>query len=109
MGRKIYSPEQIVRKMREVEVLISQGNSVVRGLLCSDLRCSLHLLTRRLPTKKFRSGMMNLNFSVKISKKMGANDPGCLHLSLANLLQFLYSIFLTQLDWLCPVLISSTQ
>jgi len=31
MGRKIYSQEQIVRKMREAEVLISQGNSVVRG------------------------------------------------------------------------------
>ena len=31
MGRKIYSPEQIVRKLREAEVLISQRNSVVRG------------------------------------------------------------------------------
>jgi len=31
MGRKIYLPEQIVRKLREAEVLISQGNSVVRG------------------------------------------------------------------------------
>jgi len=30
MGRKIYSPEQIVRKLREAEVLICQGNSLVR-------------------------------------------------------------------------------
>jgi len=28
MGRKIYSPEQIVRKLREAEVLISQGNTI---------------------------------------------------------------------------------
>lgn len=27
------------RKQREAEVLINQGNSVVRGKLCSDLRC----------------------------------------------------------------------
>ena len=31
MGRKIYSPEQIVRELREAEALISQGNIVVRG------------------------------------------------------------------------------
>ncbi len=29
MGRKIYSPEQIVRQLREAGVLISQGNSLV--------------------------------------------------------------------------------
>ena len=28
MGRKVYSPEQIVRKLREAEVLISQGNTI---------------------------------------------------------------------------------
>ena len=28
MGRKINSPEQIVRKLREAEVLISQGNTI---------------------------------------------------------------------------------
>ena len=28
MGRKIFSPEQIVRKLREAEVLISQGNTI---------------------------------------------------------------------------------
>ena len=28
MGRKIYSPEQIIRKLREAEVLISQGNTI---------------------------------------------------------------------------------
>ena len=28
MGRKIYSPEQIVRKLREAEVLLSQGNTI---------------------------------------------------------------------------------
>ena len=28
MGRKIYSSEQIVRKMREAEVLISQENTI---------------------------------------------------------------------------------
>ncbi len=28
MGRKISSPEQIVRKLREAEVLISKGNTV---------------------------------------------------------------------------------
>ena len=28
MGRKISSPEQIVRKLREAEVLISQGNTI---------------------------------------------------------------------------------
>ena len=28
MGRKIYSPEQIVRKLRQAEVLISQGNTI---------------------------------------------------------------------------------
>lgn len=28
MGRKINSPEQIVRKLREEEVLISQGNTI---------------------------------------------------------------------------------
>ena len=28
MGRKRYSPEKIVRKLREAEVLISQGNTV---------------------------------------------------------------------------------
>jgi len=35
MGRKIYSPEKIVRKLREAEVLISQGNTIaqVRRLL----------------------------------------------------------------------------
>jgi len=28
MGKKINSPEQIVRKLREAEVLISQGNAI---------------------------------------------------------------------------------
>ena len=28
MGRKISTPEQIVRKLREAEVLISQGNTI---------------------------------------------------------------------------------
>jgi putative transposase len=28
MGRKIYSPEQIIRKLREAEVLVSQGNTI---------------------------------------------------------------------------------
>jgi len=28
MGRRVYSPEQIVRKLREAEVLISQGNTI---------------------------------------------------------------------------------
>jgi len=28
MGKKIYSPEQIIRKLREAEVLISQGNTI---------------------------------------------------------------------------------
>ena len=28
MGRKITSPEQIVRKLRQAEVLISQGNTI---------------------------------------------------------------------------------
>ena len=30
MGRKIYSPEKIVRKLREAEVLISQGNTIAQ-------------------------------------------------------------------------------
>jgi putative transposase len=28
MGRKVNSPEQIIRKLREAEVLISQGNTI---------------------------------------------------------------------------------
>ena len=28
MGRKVYSPEQIVKKLHEAEVLISQGNTI---------------------------------------------------------------------------------
>jgi transposase-like protein len=28
MGKKINSPEQIVRKLREAEILISQGNTI---------------------------------------------------------------------------------
>ena len=28
MVRRVYSPEQIVRKLREAEVLISQGNTI---------------------------------------------------------------------------------
>jgi len=28
MSRRVYSPEQIVRKLREAEVLISQGNTI---------------------------------------------------------------------------------
>ena len=28
MGKKVNSPEQIVRKLREAEVLISQGNTI---------------------------------------------------------------------------------
>ena len=31
MGRRIHSPEQIVRKLREVEVLSSQGNTIGRA------------------------------------------------------------------------------
>ena len=31
MGKKINSPEQIVRKLREAEVLISQGNTIVQA------------------------------------------------------------------------------
>jgi len=31
MGRKIYSPEKIVRKLREAEVLISQGNTIAQA------------------------------------------------------------------------------
>ena len=31
MGRKIYSPERIVRKLREAEVLISQGNTIAQA------------------------------------------------------------------------------
>jgi hypothetical protein len=50
MGRRIHSPEQIVRKLREVEVLSSQGNNVVRRELWTDLGCSVHPLTVGLPT-----------------------------------------------------------
>ena len=31
MGRKIYSPEKIVRKLREAEVLISQGKTIAQA------------------------------------------------------------------------------
>lgn len=31
MGRKRYTPEQIIRKLREVEVLISQGMKIPRA------------------------------------------------------------------------------
>ena len=31
MGRKIYTPEKIVRKLREAEVLISQGNTIAQA------------------------------------------------------------------------------
>lgn len=31
MGRKIYSPEQIIRKLREAEVLVSQGNTIAQA------------------------------------------------------------------------------
>ena len=31
MGRKIYSPEKIVRKLREAEVHISQGNTIAQA------------------------------------------------------------------------------
>jgi transposase-like protein len=31
MGRKIYSPEKIIRKLREAEVLISQGNTIAQA------------------------------------------------------------------------------
>ena len=31
MGRKVNSPEQIVRKLREAEVLISQGNTIAQA------------------------------------------------------------------------------
>ena len=31
MGRKIYSPEKIVRKLREAEFLISQGNTIAQA------------------------------------------------------------------------------
>jgi transposase-like protein len=31
LGRKIYSPEKIVRKLREAEVLISQGNTIAQA------------------------------------------------------------------------------
>jgi len=31
MGRKTYSPEKIVRKLREAEVLISQGNTIAQA------------------------------------------------------------------------------
>ena len=38
MGRKIYSPEQIIRKLREAEVLINQGNNLVSKELYTDLK-----------------------------------------------------------------------
>ena len=31
MGRKIYPPEKIVRKLREAEVLVSQGNTIAQA------------------------------------------------------------------------------
>jgi len=31
MGRKTYSPEKMVRKLREAEVLISQGKTIVQA------------------------------------------------------------------------------
>jgi len=31
MGRKTYSPEKIVRKLREAEVFISQGNTIAQA------------------------------------------------------------------------------
>jgi putative transposase len=31
MGRKTYPPEKIVRKLREAEVLISQGNTIAQA------------------------------------------------------------------------------
>jgi transposase-like protein len=31
MGRKTYPPEKIVRKLREAEVLINQGNTIVQA------------------------------------------------------------------------------
>ena len=33
MGKKINSPEQIVRNLREAEVLISQGNTIGQASL----------------------------------------------------------------------------
>jgi len=31
MGRKTYSPEKIVRKLREAEIFISQGNTIAQA------------------------------------------------------------------------------
>ena len=32
MPRKVYTPEQIINKLREAEVLLSQGNAI--GIIC---------------------------------------------------------------------------
>jgi hypothetical protein len=38
MPRKVYTPEQIINKLREAEVLLSQGNTI--GIVCKKIRIS---------------------------------------------------------------------
>jgi len=38
MPRKIYSPEQIINKLREAEILLSQGNTI--GAVCKKIGVS---------------------------------------------------------------------
>lgn len=38
MPRKIYTPEQIINKLREAEVLLSQGNAI--GIVCKKIGIS---------------------------------------------------------------------
>ena len=38
MPRKVYTPEQIINKLREAEVLLSQGNAI--GIVCKKIGIS---------------------------------------------------------------------
>ena len=48
MSRKHHKPEEIVAKLRRVDVLVSQGQSTRAGYLCKSLRNCPAIAVKRL-------------------------------------------------------------
>jgi putative transposase len=67
MGRKRYSPEQIVTLLREAEVLLSKGSTV--GAVCRELGISEHTYYRW----RRDYGGLNVNQARRLKELEGEN------------------------------------
>ena len=67
MGRRRYTPEQIVRLLREAEVLLSKGSTV--GVACREIGISEHTYYRW----RREYGGLNVNQARRLKELEGEN------------------------------------